>query len=257
MLLSRNKIKYLNSLKTRKYRNIHGHFIIEGDKTVRDIIQNKNVIIRQLIATKRWLSANEWETTAVIQEVIEADESDFSRISSWETPPEVMVVLDIVKPSIDHSEVSSGVSLALDRIQDPGNLGTIIRTANWFGIRNIFCNEGCADCFNPKVVQATMGAIMNVKIHVVNICKILADYKKFDDYGIWGAFMSGRKLSDYPPITKGMIVFGNESRGIDDSISTFVQHRITIPALSKDDHHVESLNVASAVAIVCAHISYT
>lgn len=256
MLLSRNKVKYLSSLKTRKYRNMHGHFMIEGDKIVRDIIQNKNVIIRQLIATKRWLSVNEMKPAAVIQEVFEADEADFSRISSWETPPKVMIVLDILKPSVDLSEVSSGVSLALDRIQDPGNLGTIIRTANWFGIKNIFCNEGCADCFSPKVVQASMGAIMNVKVHHVNICDMLAVYKNFDDYHIWGAFMTGRQLSQYPPITKGMIVFGNESKGIDDRIGAFIQHRVTIPAISNDDHHVESLNVASAVAIVCAHISY-
>jgi TrmH family RNA methyltransferase len=256
MPLSRNQLKYLASLKNRKFRNMYHRFLIEGDKIIRDVINNRKNVIRQIIATRLWLHENNLHPSEMIGEILETDESTMTRISSLETPPGVIAVLDIPETSPDHPEIISSLSLVLDTIQDPGNMGTIIRTADWFGIRNIFCSEGCADCFGPKVVQASMGAVLNVKVHYQNIPGFLAAYSGIPDFMIYGATMEGENIFDCGPIKRGMVVFGNESRGISKEISSFIHRQITIPPVGGNQHHVESLNVASAVAIACSMLTH-
>jgi len=252
MPLSRNNIKYLSSLKIKKFRNLNGQFIIEGDKIVRDILDDGTTVIRQLVATGKWLKENQVIQTAFIKEIVETDLQDLKRISTLEAPPQVLAVTDITIPQLDLNKISQSWSLALDNIQDPGNLGTIIRSADWFGIRNIICSLDCADCFNPKVVQASMGALLKVKIHYCDLAEILDKLPGDPSYRVYGTFMNGAPVYDLPATSKGMIVFGNEARGISEELIPFIQSRITIPPVKRNITHVESLNVASAVAVVCA-----
>lgn len=252
MLLSRNKIKYLTSLKVKKYRNLHGHFIIEGEKIIKDILGDGQTIIRQLVATAEWLRENQIGRSAFIEEIAEADRQDLARISTLETPPPVLAVMDITRPRLEINELSRSWSLALDNIQDPGNMGTIIRTASWFGIRNILCSMDCVDCFNPKVVQASMGALLHTKIHYTELPEMLSMLPSDSSYGIYGTFMDGTSVFELPATGRGIIVFGNEAGGISENLIPFLQTRITIPPVNRNGIHVESLNVASAVAVVCA-----
>lgn len=251
MALSRNKIRYLASLKIKKYRSFHGQFIAEGDKIVCDMLENGNARIRQIIATEGWLKAHPFMRTKV-DEIAEAAIEDIARISSLESPVPVMAVLDIPEYTIDKQVIADKFSLVLDNIQDPGNLGTIIRTADWFGIRHIICSEDCVDCFNPKVVQASMGALLNVRVCNTYLPGFLAQLPPEPLFGIYGTFMEGKPVFDVAPVTKGVAIFGNESKGISEDLLPYVRNRITIPPVYTQIAHVESLNVASAVAIVCA-----
>jgi len=251
-VLSRSKIKYLASLKIKKSRNLHGQFIIEGDKIVRDILQDGKTLVQQLIATEEWLSENRALMSGRIEEIIEAEMKTIARISSLETPAPVMAVADIPLAQPDFHELSESWSLALENIQDPGNVGTIIRSADWFGIKNIICSMDCADCFSPKVVQASMGAILNVKIHYTDLTEIMDKIPHDPSYRVYGTFLKGTPVHDIPAASKGMIVFGNEARGISKELFRYIQSRITIPPAKGNNTHAESLNVASAVAIVCA-----
>jgi len=149
-------------------------------------------------------------------------------------------------------EISRSWSLALDTIQDPGNLGTIIRTADWFGIRHILCNEGCADCYNPKVVQASMGALFHVRVHYTDLPGSMKDLRSDPSYGIYGTFTVGLPVYDVPGAQKGLLLFGNESRGISTELLPYVTARITIPPGRQENPRIESLNVAAAVAVVCS-----
>jgi TrmH family RNA methyltransferase len=227
---------------------------MEGEKIIADILNDRTTMIRQLVATDKWLQENQIVTSAFIKEIAEADLQDLKRISALETPPQVLAAIDITVPQLDLNGISLSWSLALDHIQDPGNLGTIIRTANWFGIRDIICSEDCADCYNPKVVQASMGAILQVRIHYTDLPACLGMLTHYPSYQIYGAFMTGTPVYDVSPTPKGMMVFGNEARGISADLLPFIHSRISVPAPVTGTRHVESLNVASAVAVVIAFL---
>ncbi len=251
MPLSRNNIKYLGSLKLKKFRNLHGQFLVEGDKIIGDLLRGRRFAIRQLIATGDWLAANQvW--LSGLGDIIETGIKDLARISSLEVPPPVIAVLDMPQNALNIGEIKGSWSLVLDNIQDPGNLGTIIRTADWFGIRHIICSIDCADCFSPKVVQASMGALMNLQVHYTCLTDLMNSMSFNTSYRSYGTFIKGTPLYEVPPASNGMVLFGNEARGISDELQPYILSRITIPAVSRNVPHVESLNVASAVAILCA-----
>lgn len=255
MLLSRNKIKHLNALQIKKYRNLHGEYIIEGDKLVSDILSEGVTRFNQLIATKEWLAQNQGIIHLhLVDEIIEADIRDIARVSALETPSPVLAVLDLDRPTPDPHELSLNWSLALDDIQDPGNLGTIIRTADWFGISHILCSPNCVDCYNPKVIQSSMGALLHVKVYYTELGGILGALTQDPSYPVFGTFITGTSVYDLTPSKPGIIIFGNESRGISHSLQGFIRCGITIPATAVKRHHIESLNVASAVAIICAFL---
>jgi RNA methyltransferase, TrmH family len=253
-VLGRNRIKYLSSLKIKKYRNQHRQFIAEGDKIVKDILREGRSKIRQLIATREWLESAGPGLTQGAAEIIEADKQDIARISSLETPSMVVAVMDMPEKLPDFAEISSSWSIVLDCIQDPGNLGTIIRTADWFGIRHILCSEDCADCFNPKVVQASMGALFHVNIYYGALPALIRSLTRDKEFTVYGTFMEGIPFREIQSAAKGIIVFGNESRGISEELFPFIGIRITVPPANEGDVHVESLNVASAVAVVCSMV---
>jgi RNA methyltransferase, TrmH family len=252
MPLSRNNIKYLGSLKLKKFRDLHGQFLVEGDKIIGDLLRSGRFAIRQLIATGDWLADNQVFLSGQVRDIVEAGIKDLARISSLEVPPPVIAVLDMPPNELSIGEISDSWSLVLDNIQDPGNLGTIIRTADWFGIRHIICSLDCADCFNPKVVQASMGALMNLQVHYTHLTDFMNRLSFNTSYKSYGTFIRGTPLYEVPAASNGMVLFGNEARGISDELQPFILSRITVPAVKRNVPHVESLNVASAVAILCA-----
>jgi RNA methyltransferase, TrmH family len=254
-MISHNRLKYLSSLKIKKLRIEHRQFMVEGDKIISDILKEGKTNIRQLIASPEWLDANNKLITTRAEEVLEADPTDLGRISSLETSPPVIAVLDMFEHTLDIQELANTWCIMLDTVQDPGNLGTIIRSADWFGIRHIICNEGCADFFNPKVVQASMGAILRVKVYYEDPAPVMKKYASALSRPVYGTFMDGLPVYDVPSTPPGMIVFGNESRGISADLIPLIQTRITIPPGNQGTSHIESLNVASAVSVVCSVIS--
>ncbi len=251
-MVSKNKVKHLAALKNKKFRQLNRQFIMEGDKIVTDSLRNKNTVIREIIALPEWISVHQHALSGFKGEIHETDSITLGKLTSLETVPPVLAVLDYFDYNINEKEVLSTVSLALDTIQDPGNLGTIIRTADWFGVTNIFCSQGCADIYNPKVIQASMGAILNVKIHYVDLSSLLGNMNGIDGYEIRGTYMQGSPLWNMQTMQRGMVIFGNESKGISGGVTQYIHQRITIPAASDRREHVESLNVATSVAVVLA-----
>lgn len=251
-MVSKNKVKHLASLKNKKFRQLNRQFMMEGDKIVTDSLRGRNSVIREIIALPEWISVHQPALSGFKGEVHETDSITLGKLTSLETVPPVLAVLDYFEYNINENEILSTVSLALDTIQDPGNLGTIIRTADWFGVKNIFCSPGCADIYNPKVIQASMGAILNVRIHYVDLVGYLGKLNGIDGFEIRGTYMQGSPLWNMQTIRKGMVIFGNESKGISDGVTQYIHQRINIPAASDLSEHVESLNVATSVAVVLA-----
>jgi TrmH family RNA methyltransferase len=256
-MLSRNRIKYLNSLKIKKYRTETGQFLVEGDKIIRDALVSGRVSFRMVIATTEWLSHIDEMKLRGAGEVIEANQASISRVSSLETPPPVLAVAEMSMVSFDHSRFSDSLTIALDRVQDPGNLGTIIRTADWFGINKILCNTGCADCYNPKAVQASMGALFHMDLCYGDLQDMLQTFTGDAHFPVYGTFLDGIPVHQLKPARRGIILFGNESQGISTGLISQVTTRITIPSQNRNKSHVESLNVASSVAVVCSALTHT
>ncbi len=243
-MLSKGKIKLVKSLSQKKFRDELKLFVAEGTKSVTDIAQHCKCVT--LFATQSWLSAHEVKAT----EIIEVSETEIKSISAQKTPQPVVAIFEQPAFEIDYKEIENGLTLALDTVQDPGNLGTIIRLADWFGIRNIICSVGTADVFNPKTVQATMGAVGRVKIHYVDLPKFLSSIK--DNIPVFGTFLDGENVYQKQLPKKGIVVMGNEGNGISSEVSKLITERLLIPNFSVGKETSESLNVAIATAIICS-----
>lgn len=254
-MLSRNRVKFLSSLKVRKFRTQYGQFLAEGEKIVLDLLNGQVHPAKSLIATRDWLAANQISTGPLLDLIEVASESDLRRITSLETPPPVVLLLNLRDHSIAWNEISKSLSLAFDEIKDPGNLGTIIRTADWFGIRYVICSSGSADCYNPKVVQSSMGAVMNVQVVYTDLGQFLSTARKDWGLKVLGTHTGARPVSETDWPGMGIVLFGNESRGISPGLFAHVDEWIAIPPASRQNPHVESLNVASSAAIVCAMLT--
>jgi len=247
-MLTKKQLKLITSLHKKKYRKEHNLFIAEGEKIVLDLIKNK-VKAQTIICTSQWLQDNDNLSKNI--EIIECDNTTIKKISSLSTPTKVIGIFHIPHTPIDKKDIENDISLVLDDIQDPGNLGTIIRTADWFGIKNIFCSIGTVDVFNPKVIQATMGAIANVNIIYCDLLEIINEYHS-ENFPIYGTFLEGKNIYSSKLSNKGFIIMGNEGKGISPAIADIITHKINIPAFSESNTASESLNVATATAIICS-----
>ncbi len=243
-MLSKSKIKLITSLSQKKFRDETGLFIAEGTKLVSDLSSAFSCAI--LVATSEWLNSN---TTIKASELIEVSEAELHKISNQKTQQGVLAVFEKSKYSWTLDDVSQKLNLALDDVQDPGNLGTIIRIADWFGISNIFCSEHSADVFNTKTVQATMGALARVKVHQVNLKEFLRSVHR--EVLVYGTFMDGENIYNKSLTTTGIIVMGNEGNGISPEIEALVSERLLIPNYPAGQLTSESLNVGVATALVC------
>ena len=243
-MLGKSQAKYIQSLGQKKVRDAEGVFVAEGPKIIAELLASANANILQLYALHDWIAANRNDCNGV--EIIEVDENDLTKISQLATPNKVLALVK-KQETADHLQTKGTVSLVLETIQDPGNLGTIIRIADWFGIKQIICSEDCADMYNPKVVQSTMGSIVRVKILYTDLAPWLEEQK---DVFIYAAALEGQNVMAMKKITEGLIVIGNESKGISTAIFEQVDIKITIPRIGK----AESLNAAVATGIILAHV---
>lgn len=243
-MLSKNKIKYIRSLELKKNRKEERAFVAEGHKLVGDLLGH--FPCRLLVATQAWMVKNP-KVDAL--EIIEVTQEELTRASLQKTPQEVLAVFEQPVYDMCPEVVSHSLCLALDDIQDPGNLGTIIRLADWFGIEHIFCSQGTVDVYNPKTIQATMGALPRVKLHYCHLPSFIASLKDVPVYGTFldGENMYGKHLSEH-----GLIVMGNEGNGIGEDVARLVNERLYIPNYPSQRETSESLNVAVATAIICA-----
>ena len=243
-MLSKNKIKYIHSLELKKNRKEEHAFVAEGHKLVGDLLGH--FPCKLLVATHAWLERN---PGVKADEIIEVTQEELTRASLQKAPQEVLAVLEQPTYEMDASVVSQNLCLALDDVQDPGNLGTIIRLADWFGIEYIFCSQGTVDVYNPKTIQATMGALARVKLHYCHLPSFIASLKDTPVYGTFldGENMYGKNLSEH-----GLIVMGNEGNGISDEVGKLVNERLYIPNYPPQRETSESLNVAIATSVICA-----
>lgn len=244
-------IKLVSSLAVKKYRDKEGLFVAEGWKCVRDTWKAFNC--RYLIATKAWYEQQ--GTAEHYPSLVMAHKSQMARMSQFTTPSDVMAVYEIPKTSYSDDEVLGGLNIVLDNIQDPGNLGTIMRLADWYGISNIFASRSTVDVYNHKVVQATMGAISRVKVHYTDLDLFLDDYA---DMPILGTFLDGDNIySTQLPAGGAFVIFGNEGQGISPKIAGHVTRRLHIPAMPRKGARSESLNVGLAAAITISELRRT
>ena len=245
-MISKSLLKLIHSLEIKKYRRDTGLFVAEGGKCVGDII-NSGIACEKIIATDKWLSENSLKTSA---EIIAVSDEDLQKASFLRAPQGVIGLFKQPEHTINPSIAERELCLALDEVQDPGNLGTIIRIADWFGIENIFCSQNTADIYNPKTVQSTMGAIGRVKVHYVDLAAFLSPLK--GKAPIYGTFLDGENIYDKELSSNGIIIMGNEGNGIGEKCAQCVNERLFIPNFPIGRPTSESLNVSTATAIVCA-----
>lgn len=248
MTISKNKIKYFNSLNLKKNRDNEQVFIAEGIKLVGDLLPYFKA--KYIVATAEWLSKNSY----IADEIIEIENiEEMKKITLLSTPSPVYVVFYRPQYDFDLQDLllKRELILALDTVQDPGNLGTIIRIADWFGIKNIICSHGTVDVYNAKTIQSTMGALARVKVHYVELKDVLDTFRK-QGYPIYGTFLDGASIYNAELAKYGIIVMGNEGNGISDEIAKLVSDKLLIPSYPADEPTSESLNVAVATAIVCS-----
>lgn len=243
-MISKNKIKFIRSLEQKKFRKENGVFLAEGNKLVSDL--SNFFKCRILVATQQWMDTNR---DIIADEKIYVEKDELSRASLLKTPQDVLAVFEIPSYTLSMDCPKNELCLALDDVQDPGNLGTIIRIADWFGIKNIYCSHGTADAFSPKTVQATMGALARVKLHYCNIKELISS---LNDVPVFGTFLDGDNIYNNTLSSNGLIVMGNEGNGISKEVSELINRRILIPNYPQGNETTDSLNVAVATAIVCS-----
>lgn len=244
-MLSKAQISLITSLQNKKYRKQQGLFIVEGIKSVAEFIAS-SYQVESIFYTG---DANT-KVGKILHNIksYELTEAEFQKISTLKSPQGILALVKLPKAQhIDISDLRHGYTIVLDDVQDPGNLGTIIRTAEWFGIKHIICSIGTVDAYNPKVVQATMGSLARIQIQYTDLCEFISA----TDLPVYGALLHGQSIYQTSWETAGLIVMGNEGNGISPEVIARIDHAITIPGIGM----AESLNVAVATTIFCNEIS--
>lgn len=243
-MLAKSKVKYIQSLGQKKHRDEERCFIAEGPKLVEELLMTKTAVLKEIFGTSAWINENRQLLNDVA--FSEITEQELERISQFSTPNKVLAIVEQFDEG-EVSNISAKIILALETIQDPGNLGTIIRIADWFGVEQIVCSTDCADRYNPKVVQATMGSIARVKIFYTDMAAWLDTQK---NKNIYAATLGGQDITAMEKIIEGIILIGNESKGISKELLQVANTTITIPKKG----NAESLNAAVATGIILSHV---
>lgn len=244
-MISKNHIKYIQSLHLKKNREAENLFIIEGIKIVKEFIESDTYQVKEVFGLEDFIKEN--NTTLALRkihfEVITPEE--LTKISMQQSPNQVLAIVEAKTQKLDSDLLNKNTTLYLDDIRDPGNLGTIIRIADWFGIKQVVCSKTTTELYNPKTLQASMGAVLRVSV-------VYLDFDTFDnhckDIPIYGAVLNGDTIYQ-SSLKAGIIVIGNEANGISESVMKKITHPITIPAAQVNGS--ESLNAANACAIIC------
>jgi RNA methyltransferase, TrmH family len=248
-MISKSKIKIIHSLALKKYREEYQLFIAEGNKIVTDILES-DIVIEYLFSTREVLSTFK-VTPDKVKEVYETDINEISKISNQKSSPQCIAICRIPENRIPAADNIEDLILCLDTVQDPGNLGTIVRLADWFGINDIICSNTTADLYNPKTVQATMGSIANVRVHYTELEQFIMGALEHK-VTVLGTFLQGENIYTAHLPQKGVVVMGNEGTGIQPALMKLIPRKITIPRFLQDTGRSESLNVSLAAAIICS-----
>jgi TrmH family RNA methyltransferase len=242
-MVSKAKIKFIKSLQVKKYRKQEQSFVVEGAKSVSELLTSDFEVL-WLAGTENFLEANERQFLNRKMEVIATSENELQQLGSFQTNDGALAIAKI--KSNEAPILKNEFCLVLDDLRDPGNVGTIIRTADWYGIKNIIASEETADFYNPKTISATMGSFCRINFFYAE----LPEFLSLNPVPIYGAFMNGVDVHQIDFEQSGLIVIGNESNGISDKVAKFVNHRITIPRIGK----AESLNAAIATGIILDNV---
>lgn len=244
-MLSKAQIKRISSYKESKYRNQDKVFVVEGVKVVNELL-NSSYEIETICTLKQWLDDNSQRINNKARNIVEVNEDELKKISSFSTPNQILAVVKM--PSPKEPVLKDKLVLALDQINDPGNLGTIIRIAHWFGIEDIICSENTVDQYNPKTIQSTMGSLFRVNVSYLNLKSFLQNLP--DDNPVYGTIVeNGENIYEKQVQTYGIIIIGSESHGISNEILPLINNPITIPNFSINQR-AESLNASIATGII-------
>lgn len=238
--MTKAEIQFVRSLSDKRVRDAERLFVAEGDKLIGEILQS-GLRVRNIYALEGHFDDRAERVTT----------KEMERLSQLKTPSASLAVVEQPCHNAPQQASSEQLSLALDGVQNPGNLGTIIRLADWFGIEDIFCSMDTADCFNPKVVQATMGAILRVRVHYLPLAEFLARTAA-SGVAVYGTMLDGRNIYEAELRSGGVVVMGNEGKGVSEECAASFTHRLLIPSYPPSRQGSESLNVAMATGIVCA-----
>ena len=240
-MISKSDIKYIQSLAHKKFRDEERLFIVEGVKMVEELISSASDNIDRVFATKNWVE-RQLPNTVVNKLTVVIEEHELAKISQHKTPNEVLALVKFPKFQNEYN-TDNKLTLVLDQIQDPGNLGTIIRTCDWFGINQIVCSLDTVDNYNPKVIQSAMGSILHVEVIYRSLPTFLSTVQ---DIPIYAAVLNGKSIHDIAIAKPSLLLIGNESNGISKEVLSFATEKITIPKLGQ----AESLNAAIASGII-------
>jgi TrmH family RNA methyltransferase len=247
-MLSINQIKFIKSLEHKKYRRTNQCFVVEGEKMVLELM-NSNFEIIDVFATAPFIQFHFNKKKPVIK-ITEISDAELNKISFLQAPNQVLAIAKLPKPKpIDFN--ASELMVALDGIQDPGNLGTIIRTISWFGVSHLYCSPDTVDAFNPKVVQSTMGAIFRTQLNYAPLSEVILQAKK-NGTPVIGTLLTGKNIYTQPFPKNALLIMGNESKGISMELRSQLDLEILIPSFPENAQTNESLNVSVATALVCA-----
>jgi TrmH family RNA methyltransferase len=244
--MTKAQIKFIQSLSRQKYRKEYNAYLVEGDKNAKEWLQS-GCKVQYIVANGQWLDAND-SLVKKHQEaaLILAEDFELEKITSLQRAQQVVLVVEKPAP-LPFVPVKNEWSLFLEKIQDPGNMGTIIRTADWFGIRQIICSPDCVEIYNPKVVQASMGSLLRVNIIEIDT----EDFQQKNNQPVYAAYLGGSDMRLLKESEPGVIAMGNESQGLSSLIANAATHKITIPGAGT----AESLNVSVAAGILCAWLT--
>lgn len=241
-MIVKSKAKYIQSLSQKKLRDEEAVFVAEGPKIINELLSANNIEVAGLFALPGWIEENRGINPSLITEI---EAADLKKISFLNTPNQVLGLFR--KPVQPALHLADSVTLMADNIQDPGNLGTIIRCADWFGIKQVVCSKDCADAFGPKTIQSTMGSISRVAVFYENLEDVI---KAHPSTHVYAATLGGKDIHEIKPLHHGVILIGNESKGINASLLKLVYQQITIPRIG----NAESLNAAVATGIILSHL---
>ena len=245
-MLSKQITKIIQNLEKKKFREKYNLFKIEGEKLVAELLRSP-LAVHAIIAYPEWIQANGHLLGK--NQVLETDEKGMKAISNFQSLPHVMALAEIPNHPYHPDEVAGTLSLVLNGIQDPGNLGTILRIADWFGVSHLLCDRDCASIYNPKCVQASMGAIFRVHAYYLDLPEIIRQLKA-KGMPVFGTFLDGENIYTSPLPSQGLIIMGNEGKGIAEDIGQLADFRLTIPNFTPTGASSESLNVGVATGII-------
>ena len=243
-MISKAKVKYIQSLTQKKNRDAEQVFVAEGPKLILELLEEKSFVVREILALETWINTVDFDFSSLGEEIVESIEKhELEKISSQKTPNQVLAIF-CKKAQQDITALPAELVIALDGLQDPGNLGTIIRTADWFGIKKIVCSTDTVDMYNSKVVQSTMASLGRVEVCYTD----LAAWLQKQTVPTYITAMEGKKITTVSAIKEGVIIIGNEGNGVRPEVEAVVKEKISIPNFGK----AESLNAGVAAAIFMA-----